>query len=344
MQKKFDLWLFLPIIGLSVFSLFTILGTKKELFANQLFFFTIGYILFFLFFFVGYNFFRLNSRISYFIFIVLLILTFIFGSLIRGSRRWIDFYFFQFQPSEFFKVIFLIYLSDIMAKRQIGKSRKWWMFFGYFLIPTLIIFKQPDLGNAIIYTVAFFSLLYLAGYSIKNFVFITLTGIICLPFFWQLLKDYQKNRIISFINPEIDTQGIAYNLIQSVITVGSGGLLGRGLGLGTQARYLFLPEYHTDFAFASLVEQFGLLGGLVVIFCYAILIFRLITKAESKRDSKFSYIFLYGSVFMLLASIIINIGMNLGLLPITGIALPLISYGGSSIVSTMILLGLILSI
>src|SRR3989338_6136678 len=171
MKRSFDIWMFISTVGLAIFSLFTILGTKKDLFGNQLIFFFFGYGLLFVFYFLGLS------------FLFLLILTFIFGSLVRGSRRWIDLYFFQFQPSEFFKVFFLIFICEVFSKKRPGSVHQWWKYFLLFLIPTLIIFKQPDLGNALIYTSAFFGLLYLAGFSIRNFLSISAISLICLPIF-----------------------------------------------------------------------------------------------------------------------------------------------------------------
>lgn len=342
-MKKLDVWILIPLFGLSLFSLFTILGVKHELFYNQLMFFFLGLAGFFVAYKIGVDFLRLNSVATYSFFIILLILTFFIGENIRGSRRWINLIVFNFQSSEFFKPIFILFMADLFS----GKSailKKTLSSFILFFIPTILILKQPDLGNAIIYSATYFSFLFLGGVSIQFFAagfgfFITFS-----PLLWHFLKGYQKERIISFLDPQAFSQNISYNLVQSVITVGSGAFLGRGLGLGTQSRFQFLPENHTDFAYASLVEQFGFIGGFLVILFFALIIYRLFLKARKFKKDQFRFLFLSGVIVMILVSVFINIGMNLGILPVTGVALPLISYGGSSILSTFLLIGLALSI
>ena len=344
MKKPLDYWILLSLIGLSFFSLFNIFGIKHELFGNQLFFFIVGFILLYTFYRIGILFFRLNSTFFYISFLILLIVTFFIGTTVRGSRRWIDLYFFRFQTSEFFKVFFLLYLADYISKVKKIDKRTYLISFFIFLAPFLIIFKQPDLASSLVYLFVFVCVLFLTGFPLKYFAYGIGSIVVSLPVLWHFLKDYQKVRFISFINPEPNSQGIAYNLIQSIITVGSGRFFGRGLGLGTQSRFQFLPEYHTDFAFASLVEQFGLFGGVIVLALYGIIIYRLFKKARIERNNPFAFLYLYGSALFLTISLAINIGMNVGLLPIAGIALPLISYGGSSILSIFIMLGLALSL
>ena len=349
MKKQFDVWTLISIIGLSAFSLFNLFGIKNSLFLNQAVFFLIGFAFLFIVYELRLNFFRLNSRFFYFLSLVFLLITFIVGQEIRGSKRWLDFYFLKFQPSEFLKPFFIIYLADLFSDEW-PKSiftvdfKKLLVSFLFFLLPTIIIFKQPDLGNTAVFVAIYLGILFFIGIPMHYFNYFFLFLLISAPLTWRILADYQKDRILSFINPQIDPKGISYNLIQSIITVGSGGFLGRGLGLGTQSRFSFLPENHTDFVFASLVEQFGFVGGITVIFLYALIIFQLIKKVLTYQKESFIFLFLTGSVAFLISQMFINIGMNFGILPITGIALPLISYGGSSIASTMIILGLTLSL
>lgn len=298
---------------------------------------------------MGLNFFKLNSGFFCFIALILLLLTFFLGQEIRGSQRWLDFYFFKFQSSEFLKPFFIIYLADLLSNEwskpiSILDFKKIFISFLFFLLPTTIVFKQPDLGNTAVLVAIYSSLLFFIGMPRRYFGYFFLFLFVSAPLLWKILADYQKERILSFINPQIDPKGISYNLIQSIITVGSGGLFGRGLGLGTQSRFSFLPENHTDFVFASLVEQFGFVGGVVVIFFYLVIIFQLIKKIFTYQKESFILLFLIGATAFLISQIFINIGMNFGILPITGTALPLISYGGSSIVSTMMILGLTLTL
>lgn len=344
MKKHIDYWIIVSLIGLTFFSLFNIFGMKRDLFANQLFFFIVGFILLYLFHRVGVIFFRLNSLFFYISFLILLIVTYFIGTTVRGSRRWIDLFFFRFQTSEFFKVFFLVFIADYFSKAKKITGRTYAVSFLFFLIPFFIIFKQPDLASSVVYLLVYLCILFLAGFSIRYLVYFFGASAISLPLLWHFLKDYQKVRFISFFNPEAHEQGIAYNLIQSIITVGSGRIFGRGLGLGTQSRFQFLPEFHTDFAYASLVEQFGLFGGIIVLFLYGVIIYRLFIRARALKKNPFNLLFLSGTALFLSISIVINIGMNLGILPVAGIALPLISYGGSSIVSIFVMLGLALSL
>ncbi len=277
----------------------------------------------------------------YITFIILLIATYVTGDVIRGSRRWIDLIVFNFQPSEFLKPFFLIYMAQLFSKKNLT-PKTLFTAAGYFVIVFLIILKQPDLGSALLYLGTFVSLIFFAGLSIRYYIYGALFALITSPILWNFLKDYQRNRIISFIDPLHDASGISYNLIQSIITVGSGGLLGRGLGLGTQSRFLFLPENHTDFAFASLIEQFGFVGGIAIIGLYCVLLYRLLLVVRDRKKEYFYYLYTVGVILFLTISITINVGMNMGIFPVTGIALPFISYGGSSVVSTMIMIALAL--
>lgn len=349
MKKSFDILIFLGIIGLSLFSLFTIFGIKNNLFLNQLTFFIIGFFILWVFYKIGFNFFQNNSHFFYFLGLFFLILSFFTGPEIRGSRRWIDFYFFKFQPSEIFKPFFIIYLADLFGE-EVGNHSSSFNFkkilisFLFFFVPTAIVFKQPDLGNSLIYVIIYLGILFFTNFPLRNFIYLMLLGIIFTPIVWHVLAPYQQERILSFIKPESDPHGISYNLIQSVITIGSGGAFGQGLGLGKQSRLAFLPENHTDFAFASLIEQFGFIGGLMVIVLYGLIVFRLIKKTEKFSEERVKFLFLTGVILLLIFQIFINIGMNMGILPITGITLPLISYGGSSIISILMILGLTLSL
>jgi len=197
------------------------------------------------------------------------------------------------------------------------------------------------LGNAMVYFFIFFTMILFSEMPKKYLIYFCLILVVSLPVAWNFMKDYQKDRITSFLNPKVDSQGTAYNMTQAIITVGSGKLLGKGMGLGTQSRFYFLPENHTDFAFSSLVEQFGFVGGLSVIVLYLLIIYLIIMRifkfyfAHDQID-KSKFLYLVGFLSYFIFQTLVNIGMNLGLFPVTGIALPLISYGGSSFVATMI--------
>lgn len=334
---------------LNIFAVFNLLGIRGDLVITQIIFFIIGIIIFILSRKLGLTFFRNNAKFFYWLFIVILVVTYIIGIEVKGSRRWIDLYFFNFQPSEFFKIFFIVFLADYFTKHRktISEFSTFLRSLGYLLIPLLIVFKQPDLGNAMVLLFIYSVVVLFSGIPKRYILSSVLVLFIVLPIGWFTLKDYQKNRITSFINPEIDQQGINYNMIQAVITVGSGKFFGRGLGYGTQSKLFFLPENHTDFAFSSLIEQFGFLGGFLVLFLYFIISVGLIRKLiihfqSGDEDALFKRFLILGFFSYFVFQLFINIGMNLGLLPIAGIALPLISYGGSSLVSFMLGLALVL--
>lgn len=338
----------IPSLFLSLFSFFTVFGIRQDLILNQILYFIIGFFVFFAAKKLGLSFFRNNASLFYWLFIILLIITYIIGLEVKGSRRWIDLYFFKFQASEFFKIFFILFLSEILVQSTtyLEKITIFLKSIFYFILPTLIIFKQPDLGNAMVFVFIFFAMILFSELPKKYLLYFLLISTLSIPTGWLLLKDYQKQRLFSFLNPHIDTQGTAYNMIQAVITVGSGKFFGRGLGLGTQSRLYFLPENYTDFAFASAVEQFGFLGGLAVLGLYLTIVIFLIKKAlsyfyQKNEEEKKNFLYLIGFISYFIFQIFVNIGMNTGIFPITGIALPFISYGGSSVVALLFGLALI---
>ncbi|VVA44411.1 conserved membrane hypothetical protein [Candidatus Roizmanbacteria bacterium] len=331
------------LIFLSVFGLFNLFGLNQDLFIRQLIFLIFGFIIYFFLKSIGSHFFRLNSKFIYWFFIAILITTFIVGLEVKGSKRWLNFYIFNFQGSEFFKVFFILFLADILTiKNLLGNTfYNFIKIFLYFLIPFIIIFKQPDLGNAMIYFFIFFTLLMFSNLSKKYLGYLIGLIIFFAPIGWLLMRDYQKARILSFISPHLDVQGSAYNMIQSVITIGSGMFFGRGLGLGTQSRLFFLPENTTDFAFASLIEQFGFFGGFFVLIFFTIITIYLVKKTiyfyyqKSEEDQK-KFLYCLGMLTYFISQTIINLGMNMGIMPVAGITLPFISYGGSSVMALLI--------
>lgn len=341
MKKKPDILIILSIIGLCTFSLFNLFGISQTFFISQLMFIIAGFVAFFVMNRIGIDILRINAWMTYMLFVVLLIATYITGDVIRGSRRWIDLVVFNFQPSEFLKPFFVIFMADLFAKKSISPSTLI-KAGSLFAIVFLIILKQPDLGSALLYLGVFIGMIFFAGLSLVYFISGAAFFVVSSPILWHSLKTYQKQRILSFIDPGHDISGVAYNVIQSVITVGSGGLVGKGLGLGTQSRFLFLPENHTDFAFASLVEQFGFVGGVAIIGLYCVLLYRLLLVVRERKKEYFYYLYTVGVILFITISVIINVGMNMGIFPVTGIALPFVSYGGSSVVSTMILISLAL--
>lgn len=334
-------------ILLSIFGLFNLFGLNQDLFFRQLIYLILGFLGYYFLKSIGSNFFRINNKFFYWFFIGILLITFFVGLEVKGSKRWLNFYFFNFQSSEFFKIFFILFLAEILTVKNILANSffNFIKIFLFFLLPFIIIFKQPDLGNAMIYFFIFIALIMFSTVPKKYLGYLIGLIISFMPMGWFLLKDYQRLRILSFISPHLDTQGTAYNMIQAVITIGSGMFFGRGLGLSTQSRLFFLPENTTDFAFASLVEQFGFFGGFFVLIFFTLISIHLAKKTvyfyyQKTDDGQKKFLYCLGILTYFVSQTIINLGMNMGIMPVTGIALPFISYGGSSVMA--ILLGLAL--
>jgi rod shape determining protein RodA len=235
-------------------------------------------------------------------------------------------------------------VDDISVKAvKFGISRGLILPFIFVSIPMGLIVEQPDLGSAIIIFFIFITMLYISGVKLKYIVIFLLIFVLSLPVFWQILRDYQKERILVFLNPNIDPLGAGYTVIQSKIAIGSGGLFGKGWLSGTQSQLRFLPESHTDFVFASFAEEWGLVGSMVLVFLYYLLI-RQGIKIALKTHDHFGRLLALGISLMLCVQVFINIAMNLGLAPVVGLPLPLMSYGGSSVLITFISLGILANI
>lgn len=278
----------------------------------------------------------------YVLILFFLIITLILGLETRGSVRWISIGPFNFQPSEFAKPILILALAAFWTKNQ--PSWKNILKSIAVLFPFIsLVYVQPDLGTALTIGFIWVSMLFFANISFFKILVITLLGSIAIPFGWFFLHDYQKHRIISFISPYSDPKGIGFHAIQASIAIGSGELLGRGVGRGTQSRLQFLPEFRTDFIFAFIAEELGFLGSAIVLILYSS-IFVILFRSISRASDKFGELIMVGVLGMLFFQITVNIGMNIGILPITGITLPLLSYGGSSVVTTLVCLGLVASV
>ncbi len=333
---------------LFIFGTFTLLGIKSNLLVSQIIFFIISIGVFFAVRKLGNHFFRFNSNFLYWVFVGLLVLTYIIGVEAKGSRRWIDLYFFNFQVSEFFKIFFILRLADFFSINRLYAQQLKAFVRSLLLaaIPILIIFKQPDLATALTFIFIYVVLVFFSKIPKVYLINFAVLVFFILPLLFLTLKDYQKARIVGFMNPHVDQRGASYNMNQAIIAVGSGQFFGKGLGAGTQSGLHFLPENHTDFAFSSLVEQFGFVAGAVVILLYGIIAHNLIKKIvtyfyERNEEGRYKFLFTLGFFAYFIFQVLVNVGMNVGLLPIAGITLPLISYGGSSLVTWMIGLALL---
>jgi len=283
--------------------------------------------------------------IFYFLVLGLLIWASLFGITAQGSQRWIDLYFLNLQPSELMKIAIIVCFAKYYHRVQIGnvnKAKNIIIPILILLIPTALVISQPDLGTSILIGLSGIIVLWLAGVNVKYFFYSTLAFIISAPFVISILKPYQKMRILTFFDPDKDPLGAGYQIIQSKIAVGSGGITGKGFLKGTQGYLEFLPEKHTDFIFTLYSEEFGFIGSLFLLLIYVILIFRILRIGALSR-SFFGKLFCYGFGSAIFVYITVNMSMVLGLLPIVGSPLPIMSYGGSSMLATMIGLSIVMS-
>jgi rod shape determining protein RodA len=296
--------------------------------------------------FIEYRFYSDFAYIVYSIALFLLIVVWGYGIITSGAQRWVKIGPLSFQPSEFVKISLILALAKFFHRppQRKGYSLKQLPFpFLLLFVPMVLILKQPDLGTAIILLLVFFSILIFVKIRWSSLLTIGVAGAAAVPLLWGFLKEYQRKRIITFFNPDLDPLGTGYHLIQSKIAFGSGGILGKGFMKGTQSKLGFLPEQQTDFIFSALGEEWGLIGSLFVIGLYFVLILWGLRIAVQARD-RFGAILAFGVVAMLFWHIFINIGMVLGMMPVVGIPLPLLSYGGSFMISALIGIGLLLNV
>lgn len=342
--KTIDSISILLITAISFFGIFLLLTISKALFFSQLEFFLVGIVVVFLLSSVDGMVYRWFAPIGYVILCVFLASSYL-GPSVRGATRWFEIAGIRLQPSELAKPIFLLSVSYFLTRFPPRTLKHILLHFGLFSVPFLLVFKQPDLGSSLVYTSMWAAMIVAAGLRIRYaFGAVGFFGILS-PLIYQLLAPYQKSRIATFLNPALDPQGAGYNAIQAMIAVGSGQWFGRGLGFGTQSHLEFLPEAHTDFIFASLVEELGLVGGLALFTAYIILLWRIVSPLIRQEESDaLTYIYSVGLFAMILVQIFINTGMNMGIIPVTGITLPLVSYGGSSILSVCASFGILWAI
>jgi rod shape determining protein RodA len=342
MSRKLSLQVAIPVLLISSFGVFTVWSVNRELISGHLFSLIIGFALFFVFSFVSVEIFKKLTSVFYVLLVLGLAILFSQPA-IRGAQRWLVLGNYTLQLAEFGKPFYILSLAGICNIFIPRKLRQIALFIVIGLLPILLVIKQPDLGNALLYIVVFVTAIFSGYTKYKHMLIIFLISLIFLPLGLSTLKPYQKERLVSFTTPGYDPQGIGYNSTQALISVGSGKIVGRGLGRGPQSHLRFLPESHTDFIFASLVEELGFVSGLVLLLSYGALFWAILAVAINSNDI-FSRLVSLGVFSLLFIQTFINVGMNLGLVPITGVTLPLVSYGGSSIVSTFISLGLIQSI
>lgn len=326
--------LILTSIGVFLLNLLT-----PALFPNYYLYIVFGLVMFYVFSRFNFNTLSLLSNHFYIISIILLLLPLIIGQATRGVIRWIPLGSFSIQPSEIVRPFLLLFSAHVTSKIKTTKVIPYLFYHG---LPVLLILIQPSLGVAVLTAVSFAGVIIASSFDKKKLLLIAVGMIFCLPILWGLMADYQRARVVGFLNPFNDPHGAGYNSIQSMIAVGSGGMWGKGVGKGIQTQLDFLPEKHTDFIFAALSEELGFFGSLVLFSVYCLFFLRIIKSIEVAKNPTIR-LYVSGVFIGLLFETGVHVGMNLGLLPITGVTLPLISAGGSSYLATMISLGIIIS-
>ena len=347
--KNLEYILLISVILLSVLSVFVMYSTDggEILFHTKNHFVKLA-VFFPLMIFVAFfniKFWHSFSYIIYIMVILLLVYVSFFGIKSSGSQRWMDLYFFVLQPSEIMKVAIIMCLAKYYHRLKIENVNSFTsiaVVLSIIIIPIIFVISQPDLGTSVLIALSGLIILWLGGVKIKYFIYSFITFLISLPFIISFLKPYQKLRILTFLDPDRDPLGAGYQIIQSKIAIGSGGLDGKGFLKGTQSYLDFLPEKHTDFIFTLFSEEFGFLGSILLLVIYLIIIVRIVRIGVISRSS-FAKLFCFGFAFAIFVYISVNLSMVLGLLPIVGSPLPIMSYGGSSMLATMIGFGIVMS-
>jgi rod shape determining protein RodA len=347
--KSVDYFLILIIILIGAISVFAIYSTERGEFSfytkNHLLRLLVFFGMFLVLSFVRITFWYKNAYFFYAVCVSLLFITLFFGLMASGSRRWLDLYFLNLQPSEIMKIAIIVCFARYYHRIQTAEIQNYKFILVpliLLLIPCYLVLQQPDLGTSILIAGTGVIIIWLAGLNIKYFVYSALLLIVSLPFAVSLLKPYQKSRILTFFNPDRDPLGAGYQIIQSKIAIGSGGFFGKGFLKGTQSYLEFLPEKHTDFIFTLFSEEFGFIGSIMLLLLYILLIYRIISIGFYSK-SFFSKLFCFGFASAIFLYIFVNISMVLGLLPIVGAPLPIMSYGGSSMLSIMLGLSIVMS-
>ena len=341
--------LLLVAIGISVIGSATHVNqtgiTAQSMVLRQFLFFLINAVLVVLMSTFDYRRLKDYSKWIYGITILLLVAVMAVGTSALGAQRWIQLGPITLQPSEFTKFLMIVCMAKMMEGKigKLNSFREVLPTFVYILVPTALVFLQPDLGTSLVYMAIYMGLLYIAGIRMKLVRIVLGIGLVLAPFGWFALKEYQKQRILVFLNPNIDPYGSGYHIIQSKIAIGSGLIFGKGLFQGTQSQLNFLPENHTDFIFSVIGEELGFVGCMVVLFLMFMLIYRAIRIAYTARDN-FGMLLAAGIATYFTFQIMVNVGMTTGIMPVTGIPLPFISYGVSALTTNMLAVGLLLNI
>lgn len=350
--KRIDWLLVFFIVPILLAGLFTMKSFIPQegvvdFFNKQIIWIVISFVIFFIVSFVDFRFLRRTDVLVtlFSIFCVLLIVLLIIGNTIKGAQSWFSFGFFSFQPGDMMKLVLILILSKYFSRRHVEiRDIKHIFISGFYaFIPFVLVLLQPDFGSAMVIFFIWLGMVLVSGISKMHLSFVFLGGALIFISLWLFaFAPYQKARIMSFVNPLADIHDSGYNASQSTIAVGSGQVLGKGLGFGTQSRLKFLPEPQSDFIFAAFSEEWGFIGSCVILLLFGLVIWRILHSA-SLGLSNFEMLFSMGIAIFFMSHILINVGMNLGLMPITGIPLPFMSYGGSHLVTEFIGLGILMN-
>lgn len=343
-----DWFVFAAVLSVSVLGLVTMRSFSSEnvFFERQMVWIVVAVIAFFLAAIPEYRFLRRTPVImSFYTFVAfLLVLVLTVAHVVKGAQTRFDFGFFALQPAELAKLALIIVLAKYFARRhvEIADIRHILVSGAYAFVLCILVFLQPDFGSMIIIASIWLGMVLVAGISRTHLAVLFVIGTVCGAGLWgYALKDYQKQRIMTFLHPLSDIQGTGYNAYQSTVAVGSGELIGKGIGYGTQSKLQFLPEFQTDFIFAAYAEEWGFVGVMFLFALYAIVIFRLLSLAARSADT-FDTLFTAGVAILVIAHFLVHVGMNMGLMPVTGTTVPFMSYGGSHLVVEYMLLGMVM--
>jgi rod shape determining protein RodA len=351
--RRLDYTLLLSYILLSCYGLIIIYSASKimatRVYGDPLYFvkeqmmwILVGLVALMIMILIDYRFLGNYANLIYVGVILLLIFVFIIGNITRGAQRWINLKVFRLQPAEVAKIAIIIALAKFLGKRLSKLDGVFDTAISCFIvmIPLLLILKQPDLGTALVLVAILIGMLYMSGIPIFHLICLVGLGAIIVLLLWPRLEAYQQRRMLVFLYPDLDPLGASYQLIQSKIAIGSGGLWGKGLFAGTQSQLSFLPDQHTDFIFAVVGEELGFMGGVALLFLYVVILWRGLIIAEQAKDG-LGGILAIGVVSMLFFQIFVNVGMTMGIMPITGMPLPFITYGGNSFLVFSMAIGLL---
>ena len=345
----FDFQLLLLILALGIISILAMYSSEMGHFSyhtqNHLYRFSIFFLIFIIISFFRIQFWYKSAYLFYFLVLILLFGVDLFGVTASGSKRWISLFFINLQPSELMKVSLIIFLARYYNKiptTNVNNLKYIFIPFLSFMIPAFLVASQPDLGTAVLIAISGLIVIWLTGFKIKYFLYSFFVLICLIPIGISFLKPYQKTRILTFLNPERDPLGAGYQIIQSKIAVGSGGIFGKGFLQGSQSYLDYLPEKQTDFIFTLFSEEFGFIGSLILLTIYALIIYRIAVIGSESRNN-FARLFCFGFAAAFFVYVTVNMAMVLGLLPIVGAPLPIMSYGGSSMLSIMMGLGIVMS-